>query len=38
MTVILADTQFTDYYNLTSIKSGAVATGPWGTTGLAQLW
>ena len=38
MTVILADEQFIDYYGLTATKSGVVATIPWATTGLAQLW
>lgn len=37
MTVILADKQFIDYYNITSTRSGLVATIPWATTGVAQL-
>lgn len=38
MTVILADEQFTDYYNIDADKQGLVATIPWATTGLAQLF
>lgn len=37
MTVILADKQFIDYYNIDATRSGVVATIPWATTGLAQL-
>ncbi|KAL2402487.1 hypothetical protein ABEF95_001082 [Exophiala dermatitidis] len=37
VTVILADKQFIDYYNITSTRSGLVATIPWATTGVAQL-
>ncbi|KAI5291062.1 hypothetical protein KEM54_006496 [Ascosphaera aggregata] len=32
MTVILADEQFTDYYNVTPGRSGVIATIPWATT------
>ncbi|GIZ44115.1 hypothetical protein CKM354_000732400 [Cercospora kikuchii] len=38
MTVILADEQFTTYYNIDADKQGLVATIPWATTGLAQLF
>ena len=38
MTVILADKQFSAYYNMTPNKQGIVATIPWATTGLAQLF
>ncbi|KAL9622908.1 MAG: hypothetical protein Q9160_002834 [Pyrenula sp. 1 TL-2023] len=44
MTVILADEQFTDYYNVDANKQGVIATIPWATTdaktqaGLAQLF
>jgi len=38
MTVILADDQFTAYYNLTPTRQGVIATAPWATTGLAQLF
>ncbi|KAK2731465.1 hypothetical protein FQN55_004664 [Onygenales sp. PD_40] len=37
MTVILADKQFIDYYDIDANRSGIVATIPWATTGLAQL-
>ncbi|KAK5175646.1 uncharacterized protein LTR77_000785 [Saxophila tyrrhenica] len=37
MTVILADKQFTEYYNMTPNRQGIVSTAPWATTGLAQL-
>lgn len=37
MTVILANDQFNDYYNMTPGRQGVVATIPWATTGLAQL-
>lgn len=33
MTVILADKQFTQYYNIDSNKQGLVATIPWAMTG-----
>ncbi|QIW96337.1 hypothetical protein AMS68_001855 [Peltaster fructicola] len=38
MTVILADDQFTSYYGIDANKQGIVATIPWATTGLAQLF
>lgn len=38
MTVILADDQFTTYYGIDANKQGIVATIPWATTGLAQLF
>lgn len=34
MTVILADEQFTDYYNVDANKQGVIATIPWATTGM----
>ncbi|TVY48526.1 MFS glucose transporter, partial [Lachnellula occidentalis] len=37
MTVILADEQFKDYYNIDATRSGVIATIPWAATGLAQL-
>lgn len=37
MTVILANDQFTDYYNMTAARQGVVGTIPWATIGLAQL-
>lgn len=38
MTVILADKQFIEYYGIDANRSGIVATIPWATTGLAQLF
>ncbi|KAL1956771.1 hypothetical protein VTO42DRAFT_6825 [Malbranchea cinnamomea] len=38
MTVILADKQFNEYYNVDSTRSGTIAAIPWASTGLAQLW
>ncbi|KAL1627225.1 hypothetical protein SLS56_006464 [Neofusicoccum ribis] len=38
MTVILADKQFTDYYEVDANKQGVIATIPWATTGLAQVF
>ncbi|OQD84575.1 hypothetical protein PENANT_c012G03554 [Penicillium antarcticum] len=38
MTVILADKQFMEYYNIDENRSGLVATIPWAMTALAQLW
>ncbi|KAM0698835.1 hypothetical protein Q7P36_000879 [Cladosporium allicinum] len=38
MTVILADDQFNDYYDMNANKQGIVATAPWATTGVAQLF
>jgi hypothetical protein len=34
MTVILADKQFLDYYNIDANRSGIVATIPWAMTGI----
>ena len=38
MTVILADEQFNEYYEMDANKQGIVAAAPWATTGLAQLF
>lgn len=38
MTVILADKQFTNYYDMNADRQGIVSTAPWATTGLAQLF
>lgn len=38
MTVILADEHFTEYYSIDADRQGIVATIPWATTGLAQLF
>lgn len=38
MTVILADSQFTEYYHMNANRQGIVSTAPWATTGLAQLF
>lgn len=38
MTVILADEQFNEYYDMNANKQGIVATAPWATTGVAQLF
>ncbi|WPH03997.1 Hypothetical protein R9X50_00688100 [Acrodontium crateriforme] len=38
MTVILADDQFNAYYHMNPSRQGIVATIPWATTGLAQLF
>jgi hypothetical protein len=38
MTVILADDQFNEYYDMNANKQGIVATAPWATTGVAQLF
>jgi len=38
MTVILADTQFSTYYKITPERTGIIATIPWATTGVAQLF
>lgn len=38
MTVILADKQFIQYYGVDANKSGVIATIPWASTGLAQLF
>ena len=38
MTVILADDQFNDYYDMNANKQGIVVTAPWATTGVAQLF
>lgn len=34
MTVILADKQFVDYYNVDDNRSGIIATIPWASTGI----
>lgn len=34
MTVILADKQFVDYYNVDDNRSGIIATIPWASTGM----
>lgn len=36
MTVILADRQFIDYYDVDSTRSGVIATIPWASTGKCQ--
>jgi hypothetical protein len=38
MTVILADKQFNEYYQMTPNRQGIVAVIPWASTGLAQLY
>ncbi|KAI4593297.1 hypothetical protein KJ359_009828 [Pestalotiopsis sp. 9143b] len=38
MTVILADKQFIQYYNVDASRTGTIAAAPWATTGLAQLF
>jgi len=39
MTVILADKQFLDYYNIDANRSGIVATIPWAMTGICScMW
>lgn len=38
MTVILADKQFNEYYNMTPNRQGVVAVIPWAATGVAQLY
>lgn len=38
MTVILADPQFKEYYNIDDTKTGTIASIPWAATGLAQLF
>lgn len=38
MTVILADKQFTEYYNIDADRQGLVASIPWAMTGLSQLY
>lgn len=35
MTVILADKQFIDYYDIDDNRSGLVATIPWAMTGMS---
>jgi hypothetical protein len=37
MTVILADKQFIEYYNIDDNRSGLVATIPWAMTGNIEL-
>lgn len=38
MTVILADEQFIDYYNIDADRTGTIASVPWASTGIAQLF
>lgn len=38
MTVILADKQFIQYYNVDATRAGTIAAVPWASTGLAQLF
>ncbi|KAH9871556.1 hypothetical protein J1614_005811 [Plenodomus biglobosus] len=38
MTVILADDQFIEYYQVDAQRTGTIAAVPWATTGLAQLF
>ncbi len=38
MTVILADKQFVDYYNVDDNRSGIIATIPWASTGIFSWW
>lgn len=38
MTVILANDQFKDYYNIDANRTGLVAAIPWVATGIAQLF
>ena len=38
MTVILADDQFNDYYNMNANRQGLVAIIPWAATALSQVW
>lgn len=38
MTVILADKQFTEYYHVDAFKRGVIASIPWASTGVAQLF
>ncbi|KAH6681842.1 MFS sugar transporter-like protein [Halenospora varia] len=38
MTVILSDKQFNAYYNVDTTRAGVIATIPWASTGLAQLF
>lgn len=38
MTVILADDQFNEYYNMTATRTGVVAVIPWASTAVAQIW
>lgn len=38
MTVILADNQFIEYYNIDPNRTGIIASIPWAATGLAQLF
>jgi RecB family exonuclease len=37
MTVIFADDQFVEYYDMDSNKQGIVATAPWATTGRLAM-
>lgn len=36
MTVILADKQFKDYYDVDATRSGVIATIPWASTGKSS--
>lgn len=38
MTVILADDQFNEYYNMNAKRQGLVAIIPWAATALSQVW
>jgi hypothetical protein len=38
MTVILADQQFIEYYNVDATRTGVIAVIPWATNGLSQLF
>ncbi|KAK1239823.1 hypothetical protein MKX08_007265 [Trichoderma sp. CBMAI-0020] len=38
MTVILADSQFIQYYSVDANRSGIIASIPWAATGVAQLF
>ncbi|EHK46854.1 hypothetical protein TRIATDRAFT_291161 [Trichoderma atroviride IMI 206040] len=38
MTVILADSQFIEYYSVDANRSGIIASIPWAATGVAQLF
>lgn len=38
MTVILANKQFISYYNIDPNRTGIIASIPWASTGLAQLF
>jgi uncharacterized membrane protein len=38
MTVILADKQFIEYYEVDSTRQGIIAVIPWATQGVAQIY